>query len=151
MTIIQADKRHIEQIIELVSALLTKLGGKPFTVDAYPAAAFLEQALDSGAYTAFLALDEKSQAVGILSVGDSGAVYTGGAFGVIHEFYLTPGSRSKGIGKQWMGRAKQLAVERSWKRLEVGAPPYSEWQRTYAFYRRYGFQEIGPRLKWLAD
>jgi hypothetical protein len=36
-----------------------------------------------------------------------------------------------------------------WGRLEVGAPDVPKWKGTLAFYRRNGFDEVGPRLKIL--
>ena len=99
---------------------------------------------------AFLAINNTEKVVGILTLGESGAIYAGGKFGVIHEFYIDSGLRSQGIGKLLVEKAKQKSLDLNWNRLEVGAPPSPAWDRAKDFYLREGFQEIGPRLKWLA-
>jgi hypothetical protein len=58
--------------------------------------------------------------------------------------------RSNGLGNHLIEKAKKIAIDMGWKRLEVGAPPYPEWERTKSFYLK-GFVEIGPRLKWIAE
>jgi len=149
MKIIQASKEHSKEILKKVSELVTELSGKPFVVDQTEALIFIEHSINEGKYVAFLAVDESGNATGLVTAGEAGAVYAGGRFGIIHEFYIDPGLRCNGIGKQLIESVKQTAVALNWKRLEVGAPPYPEWQRTKMFYMREGFQEIGPRLKWV--
>ena len=151
MKIIKAEKQHSESIIRLVTELISELVGKRFVIDGSEAVEFIERSIDKGEYFAFLALDEKQNSLGIITVGGSGAVYAGGAFGVIHEFYIVPEMRSSGIGNQLIEKVKETAIVMGWKRLEVGAPPYPQWERTKSFYLREGFTEIGPRLKWIAD
>jgi GNAT superfamily N-acetyltransferase len=151
MKIIKANTHHCKEIIQLVSELIAELSGKKFVVDEFEANQFIKRSINNGKYTAFIALDDCGKAQGVITVGESGAVYAGGAFGVIHEFYISPQLRSKGLGNQLIEKAKQTAIEKCWKRLEVGAPPYPEWQRTKSFYLREGFLEIGPRLKWMAE
>jgi GNAT superfamily N-acetyltransferase len=149
MKVIKAEKQHSKEIIRLVTALISELGGKRFVIDEFEAAEFIERASDNGKYIAFLALDDRQNALGIITVGESGAVYAGGAFGVIHEFYIAPEIRSNGLGNRLIEKVKKTAIDRGWKRLEVGAPPCPEWERTRSFYLRQGFIEIGPRLKWI--
>jgi GNAT superfamily N-acetyltransferase len=151
MKIIKAEKQHSKEIIRLVTELISELGGKRFVIDEFEATKFIERASDNGRYIAFLALDEKQNALGVITVGESGAVYAGGAFGIIHEFYIAPEKRSNGLGNQLIEKVKKTANEMGWKRLEVGAPPYPEWERTKDFYLKEGFVEIGPRLKWIAE
>ncbi len=151
MKIIKANKTHSKEIIRMVTNLVSELVGTRFVVDEAEAHVFIEESIDKGKYIAFCAIDENEKAIGLVTVGESGAVYAGGTFGVIHEFYIAPEMRSIGIGKQLIERVKQIAIELHWKRLEVGAPPYPEWKRTKQFYLRADFQEIGPRLKWIAE
>jgi GNAT superfamily N-acetyltransferase len=151
MKIIKAKKQNSNEIIRLVTELISELGGKPFVIDEIEATKFIERASDNGKYIAFLALDDSQNALGIITAGESGAVYAGGAFGVIHEFYIAPKIRSNGLGKQLIEKVKKTAIDMGWKRLEVGAPSYPEWERTKSFYIREGFVEIGPRLRWIAE
>lgn len=151
MKIIKAEKKHSKDIIRLVTDLISELVGKRFVIDELEADEFLQRSNDNGKYFVFLALDSSQNALGIITVGESGAVYAGGEFGVIHEFYIAPEMRSNGLGNQLLEKAKQTAIEMGWKRLEVGAPPYPEWKRTKSFYLKESFVEIGPRLKWIAE
>ncbi|TVQ35495.1 MAG: GNAT family N-acetyltransferase [Spirochaetaceae bacterium] len=107
--------------------------------------------MQRGSYTVFLAFDAGGDAVGLISLGECGAVYAGGRFGVIHELYVDPAVRSCGIGTALLERAKRESVERRWGRLEVGAPHQPKWRKTAVFYQREGFQVIGPRLRWMPD
>jgi GNAT superfamily N-acetyltransferase len=151
MKIIKAEKKHSKEIIRLVTELISELSGQRFRIDEAEAIEFIERSSVNEKYFAFLALDDSQKAFGIITVGESGAVYAGGAFGVIHEFYIAPEMRSNGFGNQLMGKVKKTATDMGWKRLEVGSPPYPEWERTKSFYVREGFVEIGPRLKWIAQ
>jgi GNAT superfamily N-acetyltransferase len=151
MKIIKAEKQHSKDIIRLVAELISELSGKHFVIDEIEAIEFICRSIDNGKYYAFLALDERQNAFGIITAGESGAVYAGGIFGVIHEFYIVPEKRSNGFGNQLIEKMKETAVVMEWKRLEVGAPPYPQWGRTKSFYLREGFVEIGPRLRWIAE
>lgn len=147
-SIVQAGRQHAAQIGAMVAALVAEISGKQINCNNQQTRAFLDEAMQSGNYTVFLAIDADGQAVGLISLGACGAVYAGGRFGVIHELYVDPGMRSRGIGAALLERAKQTSVQRRWGRLEVGAPGRPQWSRTSDFYQREGFQLIGPRLRW---
>lgn len=149
MEIIRAERIHTNEIISLVAALISELTGGRIAINEVEAAEFIERAAASGKYLAFLARDNNQKAFGLITLGESGAVYAGGEFGVIHEFFIVPGKRCNGAGKKLLEKAKETAINLGWKRLEVGAPPDPEWRRTKHFYLKEGFFEIGPRLKWL--
>ena len=151
MKIIKAGKKHSKEIIRLVTELISELGGKRFVINELEAIDFIERSIENGKYFAFLALDDRQNAFGIITAGESGAVYAGGPFGVIHEFYIAPKMRSNGHGNKLISKVKETATYMGWKRLEVGAPPYPQWKRTKGFYLREGFIEIGPRLRWIAE
>ena len=119
MKIIKAEEQHSKEIIRLITELLSELDGKRFVVDEFEATKFIERASENGRYIAFLALDDRQNAIGIITMGESGAVYTGGEFGVIHEFYIAPEMRSNGLGNQLIEKAKKTAIDMGWKRLEV--------------------------------
>lgn len=151
MQIIQAGKNHYKEVIRLITELLSELAGTPIVLDQLESFEFLERSRSEGKYFVFLALEENGNTLGIITAGESGAVYAGGAFGVIHEFFIAPQMRSRGLGNQLLATVKATAIDMGWKRLEVGAPPYPEWKRTKEFYLREGFVEIGPRLRWVAE
>jgi len=151
MKILEANSQHAKVIVQKVAELIEELSGKPFVYNEPEIICFIDDAMEKGKYIALLAINNTEEVVGILTMGKSCAVYAGGKFGVIHEFYINPEIRSQGIGKLLLEKAKQKSLDLNWNRLEVGAPPYPVWERTTDFYLREGFQEIGPRLKWLAQ
>ena len=55
--------------------------------------------------------------------------------------------RSNGAGKALLEKAKEFGRRRDWKRIEVTPPDKGKWIRTYSFYIKEGFREIGPCLK----
>lgn len=151
MKIIEANNQHAKVIIQKVAELIKELGGKAFIYNETEIHGFIYDFMRKGNYIAYLAIDDFDKVVGIITLGESGAVYAGGKFGIIHEFYIDPAIRSYGVGKLLIEAAKQKSLTLNWRRLEVGAPSYPEWKRTKEFYLKEGFQEIGPRLKWLAE
>ena len=75
------------------------------------------------------------------------AIYAGGRFGEISEFYVVPDFRSKGVGALMIEVAVAFGHERGWPHIAVGAPSVPIWQRTVDFYLSCGFDEVGPRLE----
>lgn len=96
---------------------------------------------------AFLAIAESRQHIGVLTLNKCAAIYAGGFFGEIADLYVSPSWRSTGIGKRLVDAAVAFSRNRCWPFLEVGAPSLPRWQRTFDFYKRLGFKEIGPRLE----
>ncbi len=96
---------------------------------------------------AFVACLPDGQIIGMLTVNECAALYAGGPFGEIAEFYIAPAHRSGGIGGRLVDAAVTFGRKRSWPFIEVGAPALPRWKRTVVFYRRKGFREIGPRLE----
>lgn len=94
-----------------------------------------------------LVAELNNEVVAILNINECAAIYTGGSFGEITEFYIKPSFRSKGIGARLIDAAKRFCAEKGWPALEVGAPPSDPWQRTIDFYLENGFSIIGPRLE----
>ena len=94
---------------------------------------------------------EGSTPLGVIMLNECAAIYAGGRFGEISELYVRPEHRSNGIAARLVNAAQAYATEQGWKRLEVGAPQQPEWDRTFKFYLREGFQEVGPRLRKLIN
>lgn len=150
MKIVEATKEHAQTIVRKVAALIGEIGGRAFVHDEAAATGFIRDAMAQGRYLAFLAMDESGDAVGVLTLGESVAVYAGGRFGVILEFYVDPAVRSQGVGRMLLEQAKHKSAALNWSRLEVSAPPSLVGERAKGFYAKEGFQDIGPRLKWAA-
>lgn len=137
------------EVADLVEQLLMELE---------PAAAEEIQAMEITAVAAQLMADQQihallaydnNQAIGVLTLHACAAIYAGGEFGEISEFYVDPGYRSKGVGVSLLDAAKTQAEQRGWRRLEVGAPPSNASPRTLAFYQANGFKPTGERLRLL--
>ena len=137
----------------MIAALLTELDGGPPQPERAATLAALSQRLlaEPQNFTALIAEDAEGRAVAALTLSACAALYAGGHFGEIAEFYVVPAHRSGGLGAQMLAAAAALARERGWPRLEVGAPPLPDWQRSLDFYLRCGFEEVGPRLRLLLN
>jgi GNAT superfamily N-acetyltransferase len=90
---------------------------------------------------------EGTSPTGLIMLNECAAIYAGGVFGEISELYVAPKLRSRGIAGALIQEAIDFARSRKWNRLEVGAPNQPEWKRTFDFYLRAGFDEVGPRLR----
>jgi len=95
---------------------------------------------------AFLATANDTRDVGLITLNECAAIYAGGRFGEIPELYVVPDYRSKSVGALLLETAVSFGRKRGWPNIEVGAPSRPAWQRTLDFYRRHGFEEVGPRL-----
>ncbi len=102
--------------------------------------------LAAGDIAALLLLVDERPA-GVVTLNQCAAIYAGGRFGEICELYVGPDDRSAGLGQRLVEAAVDYAREAGWTRLEVGAPPQPEWQRTTDFYLANGFTLVGPRLR----
>lgn len=130
-----------------VDALLVELSGAPSRHEERLRTATGLLAADDRVF-GFLAFDGDTP-VGVIMLAESAAIYTGGAFGVITELYVVPEQRSAGVAKRLVAAALEFGRGRSWGRVEVGAPHQPAWERSFQFYLREGFIEVGPRLKFM--
>lgn len=94
-----------------------------------------------------LVVEFDDEIIATLNINQCAAIYAGGAFGEISEFYIKPEFRSKGVGARLIEAAKAFGADKGWPILEVGAPSADDWQRTIDFYLKNGFTLIGPRLE----
>jgi len=142
-----AGQQDSNTVAELVGRLLAELGGEPYKEnDQYrgTSACLLKGEIN---YTVFLALQESDTCIGMISVSESYAVYTLGKFGIIHELFVDADYRSRNIGRQLIQAVIDHGRKHQWSRIEVGTPDREQWQRTNSFYKREGFEEVGPNLR----
>ena len=102
--------------------------------------------LETDGFWAFKAIMGE-QVAGVITLTTKRCIYAGGEFGELIEFYVLPEYRSKGVGRHLVDAVREFARCKGWPFLEVGAPSQPKWERTYAFYKNYGFRDIGPRLE----
>ena len=148
LTIRRALIEDAETVSRLTKELFSELGHTPPVADLNQSVAFCKNILEKDEYVAFLAVGSKGSAEGIITLSEGVAIYAGGRFGVIREFYVVPEMRSRGVGKALWEKAKEFTRSKGWRRLEVTPPPKEKHGRTYSFYLREGFCEVGPRLKY---
>ena len=143
----QSNRNDIELITNMVASLLKELGDRDVNnkelIDICSNLINNEENL----YTAFLAYKD-TECIGIITLSEFISLYGKGLCGLILELYIVPNERSKGIGEKLINTVKKYGFQRGWSRVEVGAPDPEEWSKTVSFYKREGFQEIGPRLKY---
>ena len=149
MFIRRASAKDYFVVAKMITLLLSEVGGTPVKEESFISISKEFLTTKSNHFSAFLAYTDtdSTRCVGMLTVTEVSALYAGGSFGVIQEFYVIPMERSKGIGHQLLKNVIDYGHQRKWKRFEVGAPSLQKWSRTVDFYRREGFEEIGPRLK----
>lgn len=139
-----ADESHTDVVAALLAGLFEEVGHDL----AAPEIAARFVAIDGDdRHSTLLAVDEDDDAVGVVTVTESLALYAGGRIGVINELYVVPPFRSEGVGKILLDAVKALADERGWARLEVTTPG-DDYEKTLRFYEREGFFRIGPRFRW---
>ena len=131
---------------ELLYEIMARVGTKTFGFHREETETRARSWITDGKYRVVLARDGvQPEPLGFLALYESYALYTGGAYGTIPEFYVSPSHRSKGVGAALMGEAKRLGQSRGWRRIEVTTPPLPQFDRTMAFYQREGFSISGGR------
>ncbi|MFJ7309776.1 GNAT family N-acetyltransferase [Peribacillus frigoritolerans] len=143
----KANLDDIELITSMVAKLLSELGDEAVNSKEFKDVCTELLGKERNLYTAFLAFKE-DQCVGIITLSEFASLYAKGIGGVIQELYIVPNVRSQGIGDLLIDAAKEYGINRGWTRIEVGAPDAEKWNRTVSFYKREGFIEVGPRLKY---
>ncbi len=146
ITIRRAVEADAEAVLGLARMLFSELGHQ-LPLSDEEALSFCKGILKRHEYTVFLSIGPGGDANGVLTMSEGLSIYAGGKFGIIEEFYVAPEMRSNGVGKKLLARAGDFGRENGWKRIEVTLPDKAEFPRTYQFYTRELFREIGPRLK----
>jgi GNAT superfamily N-acetyltransferase len=146
MTIVRrADVGDAPHVGRFVDALLVELSAPPSRYGERLSTANRLLTLRDRVF-GFLAF-EREEPIGVIMISESASIYAGEMFGVITELYVVPEQRSTGVAKMLINAAAALGRDRSWSRIEVGAPPQPTWARSLRFYLRTGFAEVGPRLQ----
>jgi GNAT superfamily N-acetyltransferase len=139
-----ADESHTAAVAEMLANLFEEVG---HTLTAPEIADIFVEMDEESIHSTLLAFNDDGDAVGVLTLVESLALYAGGRIGVVNELYVVPPYRSEGVGKILLDAAKNLAQERGWQRLEVTTPG-EQYEKTLLFYEREGFLPIGPRYKF---
>lgn len=131
---------------KLLGEIMERIQQAVFRFDPVATEQRAAELLERGVYRVLLARDVTSdKAVGFLSMYESYALYTEGAYGTIPELYVLPEYRSQGLGTKLLEAARHYGKEQGWTRFEVTTPPLPEFDRTLAFYEGNGFEISGGR------
>jgi GNAT superfamily N-acetyltransferase len=125
--------------------VMNSLQQQAFNLDTRQALETLTSFFERDIYFVYIAITTHGALAGCITMEESHALYAGGAFGTLREFYVRPEFRSRNIGQQLLGAAKVFGQSHGWTRLEVTTPPLPQFDRTLAFYERHDFSITGGR------
>ena len=149
ITIQKAGLGDVHEVAVLVGKLLNEImdtiGAQAFDFNLEQTTARLRDFIEQEKYFAFVAQNTHSGPVGFVALSESHALYAGGTFGIIQEFFVCPEYRSQNVGLRLMEQVTDFGSARGWTRLEVTTPPLPQFQKTLAFYEREGFVITGGR------
>jgi len=148
-TVREADARDVEGVATAVEALLAELGGR------MPARAETEQEvqalLDDPQGGSVLIAEADGVVVGVLTASWQRAIHVPGVYATIQDLWVDEDWRSRGVGAELVEAIASQARTRGVSRLEVGLPreTFAAIASTESFYRRSGFEHLGPRMRRL--
>jgi len=129
---------------ELLQEIMDKINIQAFNFNQEETQKRAEDLISKNLYFIFIA-KVQNEVVGFISMYESYALYAEGAYGTIPELYVKKQYRSLNIGKQLLKKAKEFAISKNWKRLEVTTPPLPQFDRTLSFYENNSFEISGGR------
>ncbi|MDD3343760.1 MAG: GNAT family N-acetyltransferase [Sulfurospirillaceae bacterium] len=129
---------------KLLQEIMDKINRNVFNFNQEETQKRAEELISKNLYFAFIAYDNHHP-IGFISLYESYALYSEGAYGTIPELYVKPEYRSLKIGQQLIEAAKKFAILKHWKRVEVTTPPLPQFDRTLLFYEKNGFEISGGR------
>lgn len=150
-----ATVKECKEITELFESLIIEICEKTNTLPNLPPTSqsfqLCENLLKNETYKVFTAVTN-NQIVGFLSLCSSYALYAGGEFGIIQEFFVSPAFRSNKVGSKLLHKANEYGRNIGWKRLEVTTPPLPQFDKSFIFYKNNGFEDSeGRRMKLIIE
>jgi GNAT superfamily N-acetyltransferase len=148
-TVREAGSADVEPVADAVESLLVELGGR------CPERAELESEvralLDEPEGGSVLIAEADGEVVGVLSASWQRAIHVPGVYATIQDLWVDEAWRSRGVGAELVEAIASQARGRGVSRLEVGLPreTFAAIASTESFYRRNGFEQLGPRMRRL--
>jgi GNAT superfamily N-acetyltransferase len=145
----EASAGDVEGVANAVESLLGELGGR------MPSRAQMEaevQALlDDPKGGSVLIAEADGRIVGVLTASWQRAIHVPGVYATVQDLWVDEAWRSRGVGAELVEAIASQARTRGVSRLEVGLPreTFAAIASTESFYRRNGFEPLGPRLRRL--
>jgi GNAT superfamily N-acetyltransferase len=147
----EAGAEDVAAVAAAVEALLVELGGRR------PERAALEAEVktlladpDGGSV---LVAEADGKLVGVLSASWQRAIHVPGVYATIQDLWVDAAWRSRGVGAELVEAIASQARRRGVGRLEVGLPreTFAAIASTESFYKRNGFDQLGPRMRRLLE
>jgi len=92
-------------------------------------------------------IKQNNETVAFFTLAEAYAIFAHGKYGIINELWVDKKYRSTGIGAAVIDEILNISRERGWQRIDVSAPPSTDWDRTFEFYLKNGFTLTGRKLK----
>jgi GNAT superfamily N-acetyltransferase len=150
-TVREAETEDVEGVTTAVESLLAELGGrKPERGDLEAEVRALLVDPQGGSV---LVAEADGEIVGVLSASWQRAIHVPGVYATIQDLWVEEAWRSRGVGAELVEAIASQARTRGVSRLEVGLPreTFAAIASTESFYRRNGFEHLGPRMRRLLD
>lgn len=150
-TVREANVGDVEGVATAVEGLLAELGGR------MPSRAEMElevQALlDDPQGGSALIAEVDGKIVGVLTASWQRAIHVPGVFATVQDLWVDEDWRSRGVGAELVEAIASQARTRGVSRLEVGLPreTFAAIASTESFYKRNGFEHLGPRMRRLLE
>lgn len=149
VTVREAGAADVEGVATAVEALLAELGGR--CPERSELEAEVRALLDEPEGGSVLIAEADERIVGILSASWQRAIHVPGVYATIQDLWVDEDWRSRGVGAELVEAIASQARTRGVGRLEVGLPreTFAAIASTESFYRRNGFEPLGPRMRRL--
>jgi GNAT superfamily N-acetyltransferase len=150
-TVREAGGDDVGAVATAVESLLAELGGRrPERSDLE---AEVRAHLDDPDGASVLIAEADGKVVGLLSASWQRAIHVPGVYATIQDLWVDEAWRSRGVGAELVEAIASQARTRGVGRLEVGLPreTFAAIASTESFYRRNGFEHLGPRMRRLLD
>lgn len=150
-TVREAEAGDVEGVTTAVAALLDELGGSCPTRPALETE--VRALLEDPAGGSVLIAEADGDVVGLLSASWQRAIHVPGVYATIQDLWVDEAWRSRGVGAELVEAIASQARARGVSRLEVGLPreTFAAIASTESFYKRNGFEHLGPRMRRLLD
>ncbi|HEX6602895.1 MAG TPA: GNAT family N-acetyltransferase [Solirubrobacterales bacterium] len=150
-TVREAGAADVEGVAVAVESLLAELGGR--CPERSELEAEVRALLEDPEGGSVLIAEADGSIVGVLSASWQRAIHVPGVYATIQDLWVDEGWRSRGVGAELVEAIASQARARGVGRLEVGLPreTFAAIASTESFYRRNGFEPLGPRMRRLLD
>jgi GNAT superfamily N-acetyltransferase len=147
----EAGSADAEGVATAVESLLGELGGRCPTRSELEAET--RALLEDPEGGSVLIAEADGRIVGLLSASWQRAIHVPGIYATIQDLWVDEDWRSRGVGAELVEAIASQARARGVGRLEVGLPreTFAAIASTESFYRRNGFEPLGPRMRRLLD